>query len=128
MLLKDYPFEEGRRFIADLADALRISYKIERPRSDLATFRRVKPTIEKDYLIFAEGAQFRDGRTLARVRLFADTGNKGQLMIGVTQYDRNVLPHVARLFAEQDYPGISMAYVTGLDVKNVVQAFRRHAA
>lgn len=125
---KRYTFSAGQKFIADLADALGVSFKAVEPHSEVSTFRRIRPNITADYVLYGTGGCFQGGTALARIRLFEDSRYPDGLIVSVAQSDREVIPHVRRLFQEQFYDGVGFSYLTGPDVPNKVQVLRRHAA
>ncbi|MFH1802376.1 MAG: hypothetical protein ABH864_02895 [archaeon] len=126
MTSSNFSLAEGQRFVADLADALNVSFKAVDPHSEAGIFRRTVPSIRQDYLIFGEQGCFEGGATLARVRLVRDLKYDGEILVTVHQYDPEVIPHAVRLFSEQSYKGVGFSYIAGPDVKNRVKLLRRH--
>lgn len=126
-MLNSASFEQGKNFVADLADALNVSFKAVEPHSEVGTFRRTKPRITQDYLLFGEMGCFEGGATLARVRLFKDAKFDDGILVSVSQYDPEVIPHAKRLFKEQHYRGVGFSYIVGPDVKDKAGLLRRNS-
>ena len=121
------PFVEGHKFIADLADALGVSFRAVEIHSDVSTYQLVKPSKRQDFLVAGEMGCFQGGATLARVRLFKDARFDDALIVSVHEHDPEVIKAARRLFLEQHYSGVGFSYLTGIHVPNKAELLRRHA-